>query len=130
MNESDEPLVNAVHQVIDTCSVLQVLPILVHNLVDKQLTKLVCIACDVGMRIYTRRRAEEYTEDDLRELDESILLLRDTLQKLYGSDVNIGTPKFHKLSHLTTDIRRLGHPKHYNSDRYENSHVLLKLLYR
>lgn len=116
------------YQLLCTCA--QALPILVHNLVDKELTKRACIACDVAMRIYTRRRPEEYTEEDLVGIDDAIILLHDTLHKLYGNDVNIGTPKFHKLAHRTTDIRRLGHPKRYNSDRYENSHVLLKRLYR
>ena len=112
------------------CTSQQVLPILVHNLVDKKLTKLVCIACDVAMHIYTRQRPEKYTEEDLAAIDTKIILLRDTLQQLYGPDVNIDIPKFHKLAHLTDDIRRLGHPKHYSSDRYETTHVLLKRLYR
>jgi hypothetical protein len=104
----------------------QVLPVLVHNLVDKQLTKLVCCACAVAMRIYTRRRPEEYTVQDLVDIDDDIVQLRDWLQQLYGPSVNLNIPKFHKLSHITSDIRRLGHPKHYNSDLYEHTHVFLK----
>jgi hypothetical protein len=107
----------------------QVLPLIVHNLVDKELTKLVCKACAVAMRIYTRRLPEHYTDEDLQAIDADILQLRDALRKLYGSSVNLNCPKFHKLSHLTDDIRRLGHPKHYNSDLYEAAHVILKRLY-
>jgi hypothetical protein len=109
---------------------MQVLPIVVHNLVDKRLTKLVCKACAVAMRIYTRRLPERYTEEDLREIDSAIIQLRNLLRELYDSSVNLDTPKFHKLSHITSDIRRLRHPKHYNSDLYEAAHVILKRLYR
>jgi hypothetical protein len=81
------------------------------------------------MRIYTRRLPERYTEQDLRDIDSDIIQLRDGLRKLYGSSVNLNIPKFHKLSHVTSDIRRLGHPKHYNSDLCEAAHVILKRLY-
>lgn len=101
-----------------------------HNLVDEHLTKLVCIACDLAMRVYTRNRPEEYSEDDLAAIDDTVIKLRDIMRKLYGSAVNLNTPKFHKLSHITTDIRRLGHLRHYSSDRYETTHVFLKRLYR
>lgn len=118
------------HGVVLCC--LQVLPLLVHNLVDDQLTKLVCTACDLAMRVYTRNLPESFSEQDLVAIDKLIIKLRDALQRLYGrqAGISFSTPKFHKLSHLTTDIRRLGHPKHYNSDRYETTHCLLKLLYR
>jgi hypothetical protein len=84
------------------------------------------------MRIYTRNLPEEFSEDDLEAIGEQTVKLRDALRSLYGDLTipSINTPKFHKLSHLTDDIRRLGHPKNYNSDRYETTHCLLKKLYR
>lgn len=105
----------------------QVLPFLVHNLVDSKLTKLVCQACELAMRIYTRNLPPAFTERDLVEIDLLIVQLRDTLENLYGCP---NTPKFHKFSHLTTDIKRHGHPRNYNSDLYEATHALLKLMYR
>lgn len=88
-----------------------------------------CQACDVSMRIYTRNRPEHFTARDLEELDAAIITLRDTMRRLFG-DTGLGTPKLHAHSHLTDDIRRLGHPRHYNSDVFEAAHALLKLLYR
>lgn len=119
------------NRILGACHILsQVLPLLVHGLVDEELTRLVCIACDLGMRIYTRRREEEYTERDLVQVDKAIQQLYGTLERLYGDSSSLNTPKLHKLAHLTTDIRRLGHPKHYNSDFYEHSHVQIKRVYR
>jgi hypothetical protein len=108
---------------------LQVLPLLVHGLVDDELTKLVCCACELAMRIYTRNRPAGFTQAGLDAIDAEIVKLRDTLSRLYAADAT-GTPKFHKLAHLTTDIKRNGHPENYNSDLYEADHCPLKEIYR
>lgn len=107
----------------------QVLPHLVHGLVDDELTRLVAQACRLAMLICCRRSQQSFTSADLQHIDDGIEQLQDTLGQLYGAEFIQDKPKFHKLSHLTTDIRDLGHPREYNSDMWEADHVYGKRAY-
>jgi hypothetical protein len=109
----------------------QVLPHIVHGLVEDggKLTRMVGNACRLGMRLYRRNLPPGHTVADLRQIDTDLNGLSGDMQELYG--VGYGAvPKWHKVSHSTTDVRRLGHPKHATSDPYEHDHAVDKRLYR
>lgn len=107
----------------------QVLPHLVHGLVDDDLTEMVAQACKLAMLIGCRKKCQEYTNADLQQIDDNIEQLQGTLEQLYGVEFNQDKPKFHKLSHLTTDVRDLGHLREFNSDMWEADHVHGKRAY-
>ena len=50
------------------------------------------------------------------------------LAPLMASEGN--TNKYHRQWHFTTFVRRLGHPKHYNSQFFEAAHAFIKRDYR
>jgi hypothetical protein len=106
-----------------------VLPLLAHDLVDDELTELMCQVSDVSMRMYSRCRASHFTQADLEELDDCLIDMCKTMKEVY-EDTNVGTRKMHKNVHLTSDIKRIGHPKNFNSDLFEAAHTPLKILYR
>lgn len=108
---------------------MQLLPHIVDGLVDDELTELACISCHLEMAMYTRLHTDQYSEDDLAYIDRLILDQDQLLKQLFHT-INFNTPKYHKLSHFTADVRLLGHPREYNSDWYEHAHYWIKLLYR
>lgn len=110
---------------------VQVLPHLVHGLLDDdQLTDVVATACQTGMSLYRRNLPPGVTARELRRIDESIVILVSTMQEMFEPDGTVGTPKVHKLSHATGDIRRWGQLKHINADFFEGQHIDIKNVYR
>jgi hypothetical protein len=86
----------------------QVLTLLVHDMVDDQLTKLVCTACDLAMRVYTCNLPECFTEQDLEDIDKLIVNLRNTLQRLYGGLRVSTSTRPHSTSCRTSQLTSAG----------------------
>jgi hypothetical protein len=107
----------------------QVLPSLVRGLVDTTLERIISSGSYLCIIMYTRRREKRFTEASLVEVDREVRqLLKDIKQATPA--VNINTPKVHKLTHFSADVRRHGHPEHGNSDVYETDHIPIKNKYR
>lgn len=83
------------------------------------------------MSVHRKNTHSYFTDSDLATLDDTIeafqVKFQATIAPLMPSKGN--TIKWHKLSHLTTGIRRLGAPKHENAQFMEQRHSLVKAIY-
>lgn len=93
-----------------------------------------CSACRyavVHMSVHRKNTHPYFTEQDLVALDEAILAFQEkfmvTVAPLMPCKGN--TIKWHKLSHLTNGIRRIGAPKHENAQFMEQRHAAVKAYY-
>lgn len=95
-------------------------------------TKVSVMYCDL-VNIATRRFADPgLTEQDLCALEAHIEAFKklsiEAYEKFQRS--GMGTPKFHLLDHLVSDIRMCGSLANYSADTFEASHKFYKQAYQ
>lgn len=79
-----------------------------------------------------RKNSQPYfTEQDLVDLDETLHAFQVKFKATIADHMPSKgkTIKFHKLSHLTSGIRRMGAPRHENAQFMEQKHALVKAFY-
>lgn len=79
-----------------------------------------------------RKNSQPYfTEQDLVDLDDTLYAFQVKFQATIAQHMPSQgkTIKFHKLSHLTSGIRRMGAPKHESAQFMEQKHAQVKTFY-
>eukprot|EP00798_Chlamydomonas_sp_ICE-L_P001924 gene1924-biopygen14746 len=112
-------------------NVMQILPHILND-IDDDMTRLACLWIS-AYKIRHRKGCDPHITDAvLKSMDDSISEFIKFFLKTLGRFMKSGgnTVKMHKLLHVTTLIRRLGHTENFNSNFYESDHKKVKQDYQ
>ncbi|KAF5829602.1 hypothetical protein DUNSADRAFT_15856 [Dunaliella salina] len=111
-------------------NMMQIMP---HTLngINQDCCELMCSFTELYMERHRKDRPAAIDENALIIMDQNLLAFDALFQRVVACRMPSGgdTIKYHKASHFTSMVRRLGAPKHFNAQFFEGDHHRTKIFY-